>query len=212
MISHHWNSEEIRVLFPNAQNLGEVIVLLSKTVEENGEVICEIRVNDFLLNESDEDRFKSTPVSEIQQVDVKASTPTALLQDSLYDCREYLDRLITAYEKTSELFRKENLNKAHEFYRSCINGSDWFVQLLTHYKIVHQSVYGSLPGDWLDREVRLMEVLNEVLATYEKKDFILLADLLEYEMTTVLQDWRRTLTELGVQHQNGNQQTQSPVR
>ena len=196
MITRQWNSDDLVRDFPQANNLGEIIAQLHKTLDSNGEVLCEVRVNDLLLSEDEEDKFSTTPLGDIRNLNVKASTPEGLLQESLDGCKEYLERLSRAFEKTADLYRLEDLSKAHEFYHSCIRGADWFVQLLTHYKVVHQSVEGHLPLEWLSAEARLMQTLNQVLAAYEKKDFILLADLLEYELTTVLEIWRALLATL----------------
>lgn len=205
MISRQWTSSEIKSAFPSANNLGDVLGFVSEEITKNGEVLCEVRVNDVLLSEDEEQKYSCTPISEITSLDIKASTPQSLLEGSLQGCRDYLERLAGAFEKTADLFRGEHLHKAHDFYGQCIDGADWFVQLVTHYKVVYQSLRGPVSIDWLQAEVQLMEVLNEVLGAYEKKDYILLADLLEYEVTTVINTWRALLDST-------ENEAKSPVR
>ena len=213
MNTERWTAEQIHADFPTAQNLGQIIQEFTKRIEgKAGQVLCEVRVNDILLSEIEEDKFHSTPLEQIQTIDFKFSGPEQLLSDSLNSCREFIPKLNEAFERAADLFRREDMEKAHAFYRSCIGGADWFVQLLTHYKVVHESLYGSVSSNWMNLEVRLIESLNTVLVAYEKKDFILLADLLEYEVITILQDWGIQLDQTGVSHQSTDQQAQSPVR
>lgn len=185
-----WNQEQIKISFPEAKNLQDVMSSISGNVSQSGSVVCEVTVNGMRLTEEEEARFSYTPVQDIDSLTIRAQDTARLLDTSLDGCHEYLNQLIVGFEKAALLFRSEDLNAAHSFYSSCIEAAQHFIDLITHYKVVHQSVRGALTQDWDNLEGKLRQTLCDILEAYKKKDYILVADLLEYELINNLSCWQ----------------------
>lgn len=193
-----WTGEEIKSKYPDAQVLEDVLGAVNKEVESQGQVVCEVKVNGLLLDEEEEKNFFTTPVSEINDMVVQCQDPNTLLDESLESGMAYLDRLIPAVEQCSALFRGDDLAEAHTFHFNCVEGAVWFVKLATHFKLAYLKFRGEVSPEWQEVESRFAQVLGEVLEAYEKKNYILVADLLEYELLTTFEKWREILNSIAV--------------
>src|SRR5205085_5854262 len=137
------------------------------------EVICEFIVNGIVLSEEDEKKFEGSPFSEIKELEIRSEKPQVLLDESLAGSRQYLEKLLSALETSALLFRKENLQAAHAHHKTCIEGAQWFVQMMTHYKAVYAHLRGGLPEAWGGLETDLAQSLTDLLDAYDKKNYIL---------------------------------------
>jgi len=102
----------------------------------------------------------------------------------------------TGIEKTAELFRTGADAKALDQYGRCMDGINWFIQILEgarqvmglDYKIIHfnkVSVHAYLEN--------LHENIREMLKVQCDEDWVMLSDLLEYEMLPMMDGWKEIL-------------------
>jgi hypothetical protein len=196
MTERTWTQSTLREAFPTAKNLGDIIAAAETQAKLEGVVVCEIRANGLRLTEAQEGVYKDTALSEIQTFSVKTQQIDNLLDESLDGCCEYLAKIAESLEKASVLFRDEDLSTAHKYYKNCTEGVQLFIEMLTHYKIVYQRTRGELPFDWKTHETKLLHTLGQILDAYRKKNYILVADLLEYDLIDVLNVWRQELMQL----------------
>lgn len=185
-----WNSDDIQREFPNIQTLGELIMATSEKAREQGEFVCAVEVNGMFLNEEQETDFDKTPMAEVKKFAIKMQTLKVLLDESLVQCANFLGQLTMSLENAAQMFRAEDLTAAHKFYKTCIDGTQLFIEMMTHYKIAYQNSLGPCPGSWVFSENRMAGVLRQILEAYRQKNYILVADLLEYELSPILSQWR----------------------
>ncbi len=195
MTHYRWSQTELVASYPEAENFGALIGCLEKEVTKFGEVICDIRVNGELVAD-EEGATKDLKIDAIQLVEVTAQKPTDLLSDSLDSTLEYLDRLVVALEKNAFLFRGADLKKAYEFHRSCIEGTQWFVKMVTLFKGAYENAFQVPLVGWQENEDELEKVLRQVLDVFQAKNFVLMADVIEYDLLNNLQNWRERLREI----------------
>ena len=196
-----WNKESLNRDFVGCETLQNVIAAVSKQFNGKGQVICEVRANELLLTEEEERKFSGTPLAQLNSLEIQAATPQELLDGALESCREYFEQMTKVFERVADQFRSEDTHKAQQSFQKAIKGADWFVQLLTHYKVVHENLRGPVAMSWKAAEFKLLSILNQVLDASERKDFVLLADLLEYEVINCFNQWQELLqngTEAGV--------------
>jgi hypothetical protein len=195
MVEVKWDGDQIQQTFPESTCLGDLVESASKKARENGEFVCAISVNDLNLNEDQENKFKATPIGEIRAFAIKTQNLNVLLDQSIEEARVFLGQLIKSIDKAAEIFRTDDLYRAHQFYRTCIDGTQLFVEMVTHYKVAHQKNFGSPLESWSGFEQKLAEGLRQVLEAYRQKNYILVADLLEYEVSQILLDWQKKLSK-----------------
>ena len=141
---HVWTGAELRLLFPHAKSLNDILVGTQTLIEEQGEVVCEYSVNGITLSEAEEARFAATSINEIETICVRSEKPLKLLDDSIEGCSQYIEKIMETLERASNLFRMGDVKGAHECHRKCIEAAEVFVEMITHYKIAYQTLKGGL--------------------------------------------------------------------
>jgi hypothetical protein len=185
-----WTSPDLTRDFPTITTLGELIEASSKAARASGQFVCAVNVNGIDLNEEQESQFNSTPIGEIQNYVIKTQNLKVLLDESMAQCREFLGHLMGSLEKAARMFRAEDIAAAHRFYSTCIEGTQLFIEMVTHYKVAYQNSQGPCPESWSILEKTLEKSLFQILEAYRQKNYILVADLLEYELSPILGQWQ----------------------
>lgn len=108
---------------------------------------------------------------------VNVSNP--LVVEALESVHEYLPNLIQSTEKLAELFRENQEYNALQTMGIYIDGLDWVIGM-THSINQHEVVFSA--NEAIDEH---LQVMNEGLSL---RDFVLVADVLEYEVLPFLQN------------------------
>ncbi len=190
MIKTYWTKPEIHEKFANCQNLGEVIKSIEAEFISHGEVVCEIRVNGLILKEEDEVKFAESKLTEINDLMVQTNAPQNLITQALASALDYLPKCQAACIDCSELYRNAKVQDAQQFFQDVVEGCFWLLDTVVHLRGAHEKINHSVPvtGDWLKLEKKFVGDLKELLTASEKRDLILVADLLEYEMSNNLNE------------------------
>jgi hypothetical protein len=115
------------------------------------------------------------------------------------NAQNYLQRLLPGIEKASELFRNENEIEANKFFVQIIDGIDWFSQVLQ--VVVAAQGFSmdelSIDGKTMkERHDRLTALTLQMVEANKNRDWVLLADLLEYEILPYYEEWESLLPAL----------------
>ncbi|MBX9767355.1 MAG: hypothetical protein K2X47_08805 [Bdellovibrionales bacterium] len=182
MNSHHLSLREIRIKYPFAQNLGEVLDFIQKDLVEVKEVVCGFTVNGMAFDESDESRLKACSIDEIQNISIRSSTIQSLIGESLKTGLQYVGHLQLSIEGLSLEFRSGDRKKAFEELKTFSEGLHTIFDLMRYVQRL-----GRLSVDEAhEMESRFLKMMASLLPAVEKRDFIFVADLLEYEVSAIL--------------------------
>ncbi len=191
MTTSVWANTEISTEFPQAKNLGEVISELEATFQLKGEVICEIQVNGIAISEEDEVRLGATPVTEIESLIICSSEPARLIDQALGSCKEFIPHVKQSCIRTSEKLRGTDAAGAQNQFIETMEGCYWLVDTLRH---VRGASKNSNLDQWTVYENKMASVVREVVTAFEAKDYVLVADLLEYELSEAVAAWETVLS------------------
>lgn len=195
MTTSFWDKQQLIKQFPECRTLKEIISKIETDFSFRGEVICEIHVNGILLNEGDEIKFAESPSEDIRDLAVRSNRPETLVMDAMKSSYVFLPDLDKSCLKTAELFRGSDLAAAQKSFHECLEGCQWLVDTLMHVRGAASGINQPIshPERWFEAEKILMRVIRELSESYSKKDFTLVADLLEYELTGALSIWVEAL-------------------
>lgn len=185
--------------------LGEILKSLERDFFHRGQVVCEIIVNGMLLKEADEGRLSLAKAHEIESLSLKTSPIAPLLKEAALSTSGYVIQLKDVSVKNSEQFRLEDIGQAHVLFSAVIDGADSLLEMVKHIRNVASNLdHGPVPAQWDAVEYKFIQVLRGLVKAFQNRDFILVADLLEYEWTTALESW---VTLLAVFNRDGNAAT-----
>ncbi|MBT5867422.1 MAG: hypothetical protein HOH38_01135 [Nitrospinaceae bacterium] len=137
-----------------------------------------------------------TSTSSIALLELEVANLQDVLANNLVNVKEYLEKLIPGFQKAADLFRMESEQEANKYYLQILDGVDWFSQVIV---TIMQSWGEKLEGQSLEeRQKKQTEFMAQMLEANQNQDWVLMADILEYEMIPLYEDWREVLAKITV--------------
>ncbi len=166
------------------ENLAEILNLIGENMEK--EIIDEIYVNDVEVN------LKYLTDSLIEADDIKSlkintKKVTTLINNTLQEIDNYLPVLKNGCLDAADLFRNNDFEEANQKYQLILDGIDWYTGTITH--IINLLDFENEKKDFENYIILLNDTLSEIINAYENKDNILVADILEYELTEIIENF-----------------------
>ena len=190
------DGQEEKIEFKPECSLGQMIDQICSQKIPGDRVITQIRVNGEELLEDENGLYPDIPGDVVDSLELKTGLAEEMAKQGLSHARDYLEKLNPGIEKTAELFRTGADAKALDQYGRCMDGINWFIQILEgarqviglDYNIIHfnkVSVHAYLEN--------LHENIREMLKVQCDEDWVMLSDLLEYEMLPMMDGWKEIL-------------------
>ena len=179
------------------ETLGDFLVHIEKGGVVQGNVVRSIKLNGQ-ESSPDSSVTRKTPLLEIKTLEIEVSTLSDVVDKNIENADAYLIRLIPGIERSVELFRMGNEQEANQFFINIIDGIDWLSQvldmILAAKAISPDTVFDGKSIQ--DRRASLVDFTQQMVDANKNKDWILLADLLEYEILPYYQEWLDLLPQL----------------
>jgi len=150
----------------------------------------------------DREALQKNP-SDIDSLEVELANLKDLVATNIANALDYLKKLIPGFEQAADLFRTGNEQEANKYYLQILDGIDWFSQVVS---VIMKPDDGKteLPdadGESLQvRQEKLTDLMSQMLEANQNQDWVLLADILEYEMVPFYKDWENILSKLENPH------------
>lgn len=204
MTDSNWTSEQIATDFTDCATVGDVIHRLETMAAARGEVICEIRVNGQVIDEAQEAKLIAKPAegeaslnsrAGMRTLSVRSDRPEHLIGEALRSTFSFIPLLTRASVGTAQCFRDGEVHAGSEQLNEALEGCQWFVETIHHARGAASGIgFGVHQIErWYEAEKILFQVMTELTATFDRKDYLLVADLLEYELTAALEMWAPVL-------------------
>ncbi|WP_428568903.1 MAG: hypothetical protein ACP59X_10205 [Solidesulfovibrio sp. DCME] len=174
-------------------NLEEILLKIMDGGELEGRVVTDVFVNNESFSEIYPHQAEDIETDEIKSVEVK-SVPVA---DMAQDIADELGKVILLMEhgarRVADLFRSAEDAEALEVYQDLMDVTRDFLNMI-----------GVLRGESLTRDFASFDaaadevstLFSEMMEVLENEDWILLADLLEYEFIPAIARWKGVIAEL----------------
>lgn len=104
-----------------------------------------------------------------------------LIKDTLLSIKEYVPKLISASETVTEYLQTENEFKALKLIVEMTEGIEWVIEALNNIQNLKKI-------ELVDTSVISNQIV-EVNQALQSRDFVLTADLFEYEVKVTLEEW-----------------------
>ena len=177
-----------------AETLGDLVLHIEKEGVAQGNVVRSIQI-DGKESSPDSPVARKTPLSEIETLEIEISTLSDIVNKNIENADAYLIRLIPGIEKSVELLRMGNEQEANKFFINIIDGIDWLSQVLDMILAAKAISPGTVfDGKSIqDRRTSLVDFTQQMVDANKNQDWVLLADLLEYEILPYYQEWSNLL-------------------
>lgn len=175
------------------ETLEEVLNAILKSRQDS--YVRRIWLDGQEVSSSTPDTLKTSSAT-VDLLELELAQLKDLLANNLSNAKEYLEKLIPGFQKAADLFRMGNEQEANKFYLQIIDGIDWFSQVVLTIINAQQHV---LDGQGLEeRQKKLNELMGQMLEANKNQDWVLMADLLEYEMVPFYEEWQKVLLNIEI--------------
>ena len=172
------------------ETLGDFLLHIEKVGLVQGNVVRSIKLNGR-ESSPDSNVNRNMRLSEIETLEIEVTNLSDIVDKNIENADAYLIKLIPGIEKSVELFRMGNEQEANQFFINIIDGVDWLSQVLDMIleakAISPDAVFDGKSIQ--ERRDSLITFTQQMVDANKNKDWVLLADLLEYEILPYYQEW-----------------------
>lgn len=202
-----WNTSQITSEFSSAENLGQLLRQIEARLTSEGQVVCRFHVNGLSLNEADEEKFAGMPLQEISVLQVESEQPSELLLGVLKNWISELPEVIAQADKLAQEIKFKGVEGHLKSFVDLIDTTQFLIDsILSLQGVINYPEFKS--KGWVENEMLTAQATGDALRAFESKDFVLLAEILEYDLGHALQTWQDLLTSMQTKMKEDNEQSQ----
>jgi hypothetical protein len=194
------NDQNLAVDFSHLRNLEEALVELNDKFIPEGQQLFQVEVNGQFFTERYPRESRYVTLGEVSTLDLRTVSDADLARSILADAAVQVETLVQALEKSAALFRLAAEDEANHYFAQVLEALRWLLQTgegaCKVLEVDLQMVTSPQVGDVSDFLKRFQDLLEEMLQVYEEEDYILLADLMEYELQPMVKQWQKILSQL----------------
>jgi|GEM_PF-2568139 len=186
------------VTLPEAgqETVADVLGLVASTLDTKKRII-RVHIDGVEVTGNRNEHLRMLP--SLTTIEMETGLASDLASDSLDSIEEFLVALLAELTRAAVLFRSDTFEKANEVFARCMDG----MRILLNTTIsvagllqVGAAEVGTGQGNLEENTKRVGRVLDEMIEAQTNRDSILIADLIEYELNPLLEDWNGAIESL----------------
>ena len=186
------NGSLVNKSIEHINNLEEILINLSDTSIPPNHLVGSVTVNGNEFSEVFPGQAKEIAAVNINDLDIETVSFEKFAEAAIKDSAFFIKNIIASVNKTAELFRIYDETEANEKMAQIIDPLRALIVFINSTRI---DLKWDFENDQIDGHPivkdweKLHSVIDELKLTQEEGDWILYADLLEYELVPVLNVW-----------------------
>ncbi|MDY6973955.1 MAG: hypothetical protein SV775_16800 [Thermodesulfobacteriota bacterium] len=178
------------------RNLEEILLKIATDYVRQGQVITAVKLNGEFYSEENQHDAAGILLTDIESLELHTMAADEIAWQFLENGVSQLYPIIESAQKISELFRIADEGEANEQYGRFLDALRFFLRMVDEVRGILQLDFSTIlvEGSTVEDKVQVLsEMIGRMLEIQEEEDWIILADLLEYEMVPLLEEWRSIL-------------------
>ena len=166
--------------------------LANKAVGDDA-TMREVRINGEPFEEAKLGPADRLGRENIQRLEIETIPAREMAVHFLSNAHSYLAAINQSVSRVAELFRVSDEQEANEQYLNTLESIQLFLQMLQECRKIVNLDFDSPVLDGMSGEERLQKLLvliKDLLAAQEQQDWVLLADILQYDLSAELNLWQ----------------------
>ena len=178
------------------QNFENLEQIFNKVVAEGhleDRIVTDVMVNDEPFSEIYPHQSEDIEMSEIESIEIKTMATDDMAVEITLELYKVVNIMAEGGKHVAELFRQADDAEALETYQDLLE----VIRNFLHTIGVLRDEYSLRVHDEYDRNAKeLNDMFSEMSSVLENEDWILLADLLEYEFLPAVEKWKRVIKQI----------------
>lgn len=166
--------------------------LANKAVGDDA-TMREVRINGEPFEEAKLGPADRLGRENIQRLEIETIPAREMAVHFLSNAHSYLAAINQSVSRVAELFRVSDEQEASEQYLNTLESIQLFMQMLQECRKIVNLDFDNPVLDGMSGEERLQKLLvliKDLLAAQEQQDWVLLADILQYDLSAELNLWQ----------------------
>ena len=181
---------ELRNFYNGNVELSRVFSDIENDLRSSNQVVCRYVINGLEISEADEIKFAAVSLADVETLEYLTENTRDLLAEVLRGWIDALPELSRRTENLSKRMRAQGFSGLLKSIHDLVQNCEFLIDsLLAMKSMMGDQLLVASPVDWIKAENESKRTVLEALHALENKDFVLLADILEYDLSNVLQMW-----------------------
>lgn len=171
----------------NFENLEDLLANVMKEEQLVGRVITDVIVNDENFSEIYPHQAEDMDCDSIEKVEIRSRPLDEMAVEMAGEMHKVATLMGNGARNVGKLFREEKNTDALELLQDLLDVTRDFMGLITK---LREQYLGGADEEFVRKTENLSDLLSEMSEVMENEDWVLLSDLLEYELAPLCDDWR----------------------
>jgi hypothetical protein len=174
-------------------NLEQILVKVMEDRHFEGRIVTDVLVNQEPFSEIYPHQAEDVEASDIESVEIVSMATGEMAVNITRELYKVVTLMDHGARRVAELFRKADDNEALEVYQDLMDVTRDFIGMIGvlrgEFSLKHTPSFNEAAEE-------LSSLFSEMLEVIENEDWILLADLLEFEFIPAVERWKKIVAQL----------------
>ncbi len=177
----------------NFANLEEVLVKMLSEPALGDRIITDVLVDDEAFSEIYPHQAEDISTDEVNKLEIISRPMDEMATDITVELHKVIKLMGEGSWQVSDLFRRAEDSEALEMYQDLLDVTRNFLNMIS---VLRGQFSASHEDDFTAAIEEMSDLFTEMVECMENEDWVLLADLLEYEFIPTVNRWEGILSQL----------------
>jgi len=177
----------------NFENLEQVFTKVVEDGHLDDRIVTDVKVNEEPFTEIYPHQAEDIEMAEVESVEIVSMATSDMAVEITLELYKVVNIMSEGGKRVAELFRQADDAEALETYQDLIDVIRNFLNMIG---ILRDEYSLKDHPDYLDNAEEMNAMFTEMGTVLENEDWILLADLLEYEFLPAVEKWKKVIKHL----------------
>lgn len=175
------------------ENLEQILVKVMEEKHFEGRIVTDVLVNKEPFSEIYPHQAEDIDAADIESVEIITVGTTEMAVNITRELYKVVTLMDQGARRVADLFRKADDGEALEVYQDLLDVTRDFLGMIG---VLREEFSLKQSQQFTSAADELSTLFSEMLEVIEGEDWILLADLLEYEFTPAVDRWKKIIAQL----------------
>jgi hypothetical protein len=193
------NQNKTELSFDENETLGHLFLQLEDYLHEHNLCVLSVSLDDRLIDADEQKKLSGQSLSDFNTISLETVANENLAEQSLLEILILLEQLEDFSEKTAEMIHKGQHEKVNENINSFLQVWAVLFETISNASRYHKFKLTDIRLDNLAFSEMINTLtghLTEIKKSISSRDYVNIADVLEYEISPTLPDWIRIVRHL----------------
>jgi acyl carrier protein len=177
----------------NFENLDQIFIKVVEDGHLEDRIVTDVMVNDEPFTEIYPHQAEDIEMDSVESVEIVTMSADEMAVEITLELYKVVNIMSEGAKQVAELFRQADDSEALETYQDLLEVIRNFLSMIGALRDEYSLQDNA---DYEKSATQLNELFTEMSSVLENEDWILLADLLEYEFLPAVEQWKRVIKSL----------------